>query len=110
MKRQIACKALAALAFLALASTGWAQDPSLTRITIPDMHCAGCAKTITKTLQAMPGVAQANADFKTRLAYVKPMPQTVLSPKQLWEAMEKINQKPSKLEGPSGTFTSKPQS
>jgi len=109
MKRQNVLVGLAAILALALVNNLWAQDPSLTKITFSEMHCAGCAKTITRTLQGMPGVAQASADFQTRTAWVKPQPQLVLSPKALWEKMEKINQKPSKLEGPSGTFTSKPQ-
>lgn len=110
MKRRNALVALAAVLALALVNNLWAQDPSLTKITFSDMHCAGCAKTITKTLQGTPGVAQASADFQTRIAWVKPVPQVVLSPKMLWEKMEKINQKPAKLEGPSGTFTEKPKS
>lgn len=110
MKRRNALVALAAVLALALVNNLWAQDPSLTKITFSEMHCPGCANTITKTLQATPGVAQASANFQSLTAWVKPMPQVVLSPKMLWEKMEKINQKPAKLEGPSGTFTSKPQS
>jgi Cu+-exporting ATPase len=110
MKRETAFVALAALVALVFVNNLWAQDPTLTRITFAEIHCAGCAKKIAKTLQAMPNVAQAGADFQTRTAVVKPKPQMVLSPRVLWEAMEKINQKPARLEGPSGTFTEKPKS
>jgi Cu+-exporting ATPase len=108
MKKRNALVALAAV--LALVNSLWAQDPTMTRITFSDIHCPGCVNTITKKLQAMPGVAQAGADFQSRTAWARPQAQVVLSPKALWEAMEKINQKPAKLEGPSGTFTEKPKS
>lgn len=101
---------LGALLAVTLVGNLWAQDPTLTKITFSDMHCAGCAKTVAKTLQSMPGVAQAGADFQSRTAMVKPMPQVVLSPKALWEAMEKINQKPARIDGPNGSFTEKPKS
>lgn len=108
MKRQYA---LAAVFALTLATVVRAQDPALTRITLPGMECQGCQTKIAAALSGVPGVAQVvSADIQTRTAVVKPKPQTVLSPKALWEAMEKINQKPAKLEGPSGTYTEKPNS
>ena len=107
MKKQYA---LAAMVALVLATVVRAQDPALTKITIPDMECNGCMKKVNSALTGVPGVAQVSADLKTHTAWVKPKPQTVLSPKALWEAVEKVGKEPSKLEGPSGTFTAKPQS
>ncbi len=51
---------------------------------------------------------QANVEAKT--ATVTRKPQTALSPRALWEAVEKAGKQPMKLEGPNGTFTAKPQS
>jgi Cu+-exporting ATPase len=45
----------------------------------------------------------------TQTAKVTPKPKAVLSPKALWEAVEKAKKTPAKLEGPSGTFTAKPK-
>jgi hypothetical protein len=38
------------------------------------------------------------------------LPEAVLSPRGLWEALEKIEKPPTRLEGPSGVFTAKPAS
>ena len=46
---------------------------------------------------------------KSKTAIVVPKGDATLSPLQLWEAVEKAGKVPVKLEGPSGTFTSKPK-
>ena len=101
---------LAALIGLALCGTARAVDPAATAITIPEMECKGCAAKVTTALTGIAGVAAVQTDVKNHITVVKPKPQMVLSPRALWEALEKIDKTPSKLEGPSGTFTSKPQS
>lgn len=100
----------AALAALALTTGLRAANPVPTTITIPDMECKGCARMVTTSLLAVPGVASVQTDVKARKAVAQPKPQTVLSPRALWEALEKIDKEPSRLEGPNGTFTAKPQS
>ncbi len=55
-------------------------------------------------------MASVETNLKAKTAAVKPKPKAAPSPRALWEAVEKAGQKPVKLEGPSGTFTSKPQS
>ncbi len=40
-------------------------------LEIPAIHCDGCVKTITKTLQALPTVVIADADPKTKLVRLK---------------------------------------
>jgi len=76
-----------------------------TRLTVPTMDCPGCAKTLANQVKKVPGVA---ADVESKTVTVTPQPSRVLSPRALWEAVEKARHKPSKLEGPSGTFTAKP--
>jgi Cu+-exporting ATPase len=87
-----------------------AGNQDLTTITVPNMHCMGCAKKMAGQLQAVPGVAGVQANVPATAMIVSPKPQQAVSPRALWEAIEKAGYKPSRLEGPGGTFTSKPQS
>lgn len=100
---------LATVVVLGLAQVARAE-PAPTTITIPDMECKGCANKVAKALAVVPGVGEIQTDVKVRKAVIKPKPQMTLSPRALWEALEQIHKEPSKLEGPSGTFTAKPQS
>ncbi|MCI0456219.1 MAG: heavy-metal-associated domain-containing protein [Gemmataceae bacterium] len=104
----VAAVALALLA-LAQAAPGQATDPNQTVITVPDMHCGGCAKQIATKLYEVPGVAEVKVSLEPKLMFVHPRAQSVLSPRQLWEAVEKAKKHPTKLQGPSGTFTARPQ-
>ena len=79
-------------------------------ITIEGMHCEMCAKTVTKKLQGIKNVASVKVDVKAGKATVAPGSRATLSAKSLWEAVESSNFTPTKLEGPSGTFTKKPKS
>jgi copper chaperone CopZ len=101
-----------ALAFGVFAPSGSARaaEPTPTTISIPEMHCGGCAKKVTTKLTELPGVAQAEADMKAKTITVTPKPGATLSPKGVWEAVEQAGQVPTKLTGPGGTFTKKPQS
>jgi copper chaperone CopZ len=91
---------------------GWqaadAADPAPTTITVPDMDCASCAKKVGGKVAEVPGVGKVEYSVETRIIKVTPKPGAVLSPRALWEAIEKGGKDPSKLEGPGGTFTKKP--
>ena len=87
-----------------------AADPQATTITIQGMHCGGCAAKVSRQLLAIDGVASAQADATQGNAVVSPQTNAVPSPRALWEAVEKAGYKPTKLVGPSGTFTEKPKS
>lgn len=87
-----------------------AADPAPTTISIPDLHCASCAKKVTTRLTTLAGVEKAEADVKAKTITVTPKVGALLSPKAVWEAVELAEQVPTKLSGPSGTFTSKPKS
>ena len=112
MRRTVGSTILAALALLALltlrgeAQTGTAN---VTTIAIPDMHCMGCAKKMAAQLYQVPGVAKVQADVPSLRLIVTPRSEQAPSPKGLWEAVEKAGYRPSRLEGPNGTFTSKPR-
>ncbi len=88
----------------------YAADEKPTTIAIPGMHCNGCAKKVTDQLKAVTDVEKAEADMATKTVKVTAKSGKSLSPKKLWEAVEKGEQSPTKLEGPKGTFTEKPKS
>ena len=113
MYRLLTCVALA----LAVYSTSslWAADDTVsantikTTITLQVLTCEGCAKNVAAELSEVPGVGGVKPDVKSKPATVTPKVNAILSPLQLWEAVEKAGKTPVKLTGPSGTFTSKPK-
>jgi copper chaperone CopZ len=84
--------------------------PPAYTITMPSMHCAGCGKKIVDKLVTMKGVAKAEATVQTKTIKVTPKPNVTLSPKEMWELVEKVEEAPAKLEMPDGTIhTAKPK-
>ncbi len=80
-----------------------------TSVTIEGMHCAVCAKKVTKKLTSVSNVKSASADPEKGTAVIVPADGKDVSPKSLWEAVESAGYKPTGLKGPAGTFTSKPK-
>ncbi|MBI3407134.1 MAG: heavy-metal-associated domain-containing protein [Planctomycetes bacterium] len=89
---------------------GPAKSPAYTVITVEKMHCDGCAKRIANKLYEVDGVEKIQVDVEKKLLWVHPQAGKQLSPRGLWEAVEKSNDRPIQLQGPRGTFTKKPQS
>lgn len=110
MTRQLFAAFALAVGVVALAGTTRAADPAPTTISVPEMHCSGCAKKVTTKLTGLTGVAKAETDMKAKTITVTPKAGSVLSPKAVWEAVEQAGEEPTKLTGPSGTFTAKPKS
>lgn len=110
MQRTGTRMALVTLAVLTLGNALWAADPTPTTITVPDMHCMGCAKKMANKLSAVPGVAKVEANVEVTTLTVTPKVQQTPSPRALWEAVENAGYTPSKLAGPGGTFVKKPAS
>ena len=108
LRRSSAVTSLALFLALAMIATAHAAESTLTTITVGEM-CGGCVKAITAKLQPLADVAKVQCDIKTKRVYILPAQGRVLSPRVLWEAMDEIGKTPTKLAGPSGTFTSKPQ-
>jgi copper chaperone CopZ len=77
---------------------------------VDDMHCAACAKKIAAKLYGVPGVIDVVTSVPDNTATITPQRLKQPSPRALWEAVEKAGFKPLKLEGPQGTFASKPRS
>lgn len=108
MKTELRWLLALAVGLLVGGSSAFAADPAPTTITVPGMHCGGCAKKIAAKLTAVAGVAKAEADVEAKTIKVTPKVNVAVSPKALWEAVEKAEQTPSKLDGPNGVFTKKP--
>jgi copper chaperone CopZ len=88
-----------------------AADPppvTVTTITIQGMHCAGCAAKITGKLKSVQHVQLATVDHLTGLATITAKTNHAVSPRALWETVERAGYKPTQLTGPSGTYTKKP--
>lgn len=110
MTKQLFAAFALAVGVFALVGPAGAVDPAPTTISVPELHCAGCAKKVTTKLTTLAGVAKAEADMKAKTITVIPKAGAVLSPKALWEAVEQAEEVPVKLTGPGGTFTKKPLS
>ena len=101
---------LAALLSLAVSIPCRAASPvPYTTIHVHDMHCNDCAKKIARKLYAIPGVVEVRADVNKNIAYVVPQKDKTLTPRALWEAVESAGFAVARLEGPQGTFQSKPR-
>ncbi len=110
MYRIYFCVVLTFAFSVCLTSQTWAVTPTMkTTITLEVLSCEGCAKNVAAKLLEIRGVAKVKTDLKTKSATITPKEETLLSPRQLWEAVEKAGKKPIKLQGPNGTFTSKPK-
>jgi Cu+-exporting ATPase len=107
--KTVICGAAVLLAALiCLTSTSGQTTAKATVITIEDLDCPTCAKKVEKMVAAVPGVASVKTDVKTMTATVTPLADKAPSARALWEAVEKAGFQPTKLQGPGGTFTSKP--
>ena len=96
------------LAAAVVAEAAESAKKTNTVITVGEM-CGGCVKRITAALEKMPDINDIKCDVKTKTVTVTPKKGKTLSPRALWEEMEKIGKRPTKLVGPSGTYTSKPK-
>lgn len=109
LRKAISVIALTAVVLSQLEHAAHARHPNMTAIYVGDMHCSDCAQKIANKLYAVPGVLRVNANLKTGIAYITPAKEKKLSPRALWEAVEKADFTPVKLDGPSGSFASKPK-
>lgn len=99
----------AAVAVLAFGGMLRAADPVPTKLTVPGLDCMSCAKKAGDKLYAVPGVGEVKVDIKAKVLIVTPKPGAAMSPRSLWEAVDKAGYEPTKLEGPDGSFTTKPK-
>jgi copper chaperone CopZ len=100
--------AAATLAWLGGVTAQTTSNTPRAVLTIPDLHCPGCAKGVEKKLLQVPGVVAASSNLADKTIAVQIRPEALPSPKAMWEAVEKAGKKPTKLVCPQGAFTSKP--
>ncbi len=86
-----------------------AAGPNAATAIATKKMCPVCAKKIVAKLHLVDGVAKAQADVQSRTFVVVPASGRALSPRALWETVEKNGEQPIRLAGPSGTFNDKPQ-
>ncbi|MCI0684902.1 MAG: heavy-metal-associated domain-containing protein [Gemmataceae bacterium] len=103
---------LTAVTALGLVLMARAQErpPAYTVITVEKMHCANGAKRIGNKLYEVAGVKSVQADVAKKKFWVHPEPGKQPSPRDLWDAVEKASDRPTRLHGPLGVFVQKPQS
>lgn len=77
--------------------------------TVPEMEDEGCVANIKKHVEKLPWVAKVECDIPNKKATVTPKAGAKASARELWEAFEKSGEKASKLDGPDGLFTAKPE-
>ena len=58
-------------------------------LEVPAIHCDGCVKTVTRTLQALPTVVIADADPKTKLVRLK-FDESAVSIGAIREALDEV--------------------
>ncbi len=86
------------------------RQSDATVVTVEGEMCGGCVKKVKAALAEVKGIAEVTGDSKAKTVTIVPAPAVNLSPRALWEAIEKAGKKPVLLAGPHGTFKSKPKS
>jgi len=77
--------------------------------TIPHLEDEDCVASIRKEVMKLEGVASVECNIPAKKATINPKPGAKLSPRELWEALDRAGEAASKLDGPTGLFTSKPE-
>lgn len=108
--RRATLVALAATLVFTITGIVSAAEPTYTTINVEKMCCDGCAQKIAGQLYVVKGVKEVRVNMEKKLVFVIPQQSKVVSPRAMWEAVQKGEDNPLRLAGPSGTFTTKPRS
>ena len=60
-----------------------------TTLKIPAIHCGGCVKTVTRTLEALPSVKVSEVDPTTKLARLQ-FEESAVNLDQIREALDEV--------------------
>ena len=101
---------VAAMLWTQFGGKAQAASPEITTIHVKAMHCEDCARKIARKLFAVKGVVKVQASVKHDIVLVTPQAGKAISARAIWEAVIAGEAVPTKLVGPSGTFTAKPKS
>jgi copper chaperone CopZ len=77
--------------------------------TCPSIEDEGCVANIRKEVMKLEGVASVECNIQAKKATITPKSGAKLSPRELWEALERSGEPATKLDGPPGLFTAKPE-
>ena len=97
------------LVVAAMASIGHAASQSKVTTIVAKIENENCAQRITASLQGVPNVGNVRTDVQKRIVTVAPAGAKTPSPRGLWEAVERTGHPVSRLQGPQGNFTAKPE-
>ena len=64
-----------------------------TTLKVPALHCGGCVKTVTGTLEALPSVEVTQADTETKLVRIE-FDDSAVSVDQIRDALDEIGFSP----------------
>ncbi len=62
---------------------------SETTLKIPAIHCGGCVKTVTRTLEALPTVQVTQADPESKLVHLQ-FEEAAVSLERIHEALDEV--------------------
>ena len=85
-----------------------ASPPQTTTVYVKKL-CPNCGKKIVQKLTETPGVLEASMNVDERIIVLRCKPGASVSPRGVWETVERGGEQPTKLAGPSGIFTTKPK-
>lgn len=107
------CVAVSALvlvaACLAVSSLAAAESQQVPTIVTVKKLCPTCGKKIVQKLSELPQVAEATMNVEQRTLRVQCKPGGSVSPRAVWETVERGGEQPVKIQCPTGTFTTKPR-
>jgi Cu+-exporting ATPase len=86
-----------------------AAPPSTTTVVSVKKLCPTCGKKIAQKLEQLPQTHSTSINVEQRTVTVVAKQGQSLSPRIVWEIVEKGGEQPVRLQSPSGTFTAKPQ-
>ncbi len=84
------------------------SQPVPTIVTVKKL-CPTCGKKIVQKLSELPQVAEATMDLEQRTLRVQCKPGGSVSPRAVWETVERGGEQPVTIQCPMGTFTTKPK-
>lgn len=91
-----------------LAASALGRSPDATVVNVKKL-CPTCGKKIVQKLEQLPQTQSASINVEQKTVQVVPKPGQNLSPRLVWEIVEKGGEQPVRLQGPAGTFTAKPE-
>ena len=97
------------LVAFSLVNTARSAEPAYTTVNVKGMCCKGCVQKVASNLYVIRGVREVRCSIEKQVVFVIPQQSVDLSPRAIWEAVEKTDAQPLRLAGPHGTFAERPR-